>query len=64
MEIQIVVFEMWLLNLNYLGKKKFPPKFKLSYIFSYRADFDKIGVILKEIAHRCHFCNKILFLSM
>jgi len=26
--------------------------------------FDKIGVILKEIAHLRHFCNKILLLNM
>jgi len=31
---------------------------------NYWVDLDKIGVMLKEIAHRCHFCNKILLSSM
>jgi len=48
-----------------VGKKGVPVKTQTSmYLFNYLDDFDKIGLILKKIAHKCHFCKDILLLSM
>jgi len=65
MEIRLVVFEIQIFKISILmGKRGFSPKFKPPYLLNYWVDFDKISVILKEIAQRCHFCNKIVLLSM
>jgi len=68
MKIRLVVFEIQTFKISIIwGKEGFPPKFKpvgLSLKLNYWVNFDKIDVIWKEIAHRCHFCNKILLLSM
>jgi len=64
MENQLVVFEIQTFkNLMIWGKRGFLPKFKPPISLNYWVNFNKIGVILKEIAHKCHFCNKILLLS-
>jgi len=65
MEIRLVVFDnarYGPLKFRLFEERGFPPKFKPLYLLNYYANFDKIGVILKEITHRCHFCNKILLL--
>jgi len=65
MKIRLIVFEIQTFKISIIWRKEgFPPKFKPLYLLNYWVDFDKIGVILKKIAHRCHFCNKILLLSM
>jgi len=65
MKIRLVVFEIDTFKILIICEKRgFPLKFKPPYHLNYWVDFDKIGIILKKIAHRCHFCNKILLLSM
>jgi len=47
-----------------LEKKGVLAKIQTTYLLNYWVDLDKIGVILKEIAHECHFYNKILLSSI
>jgi len=63
MEIQLVVFKIQNFKFSIIWEKRgFLPKFKPPYLLNYWVDFDKIGVALKEIVHRSHFCNKMLLL--